>query len=237
AFASDTTVLMSQVRVGAGPAALERGVRQFFTAGNHDWGLEEHWKGYLRLLNLDAQLAAARSPLGAHAYLVPEAGTGGPYIVDLGEYFRILILDTAWWVHLADDAAREEVIDAAREAMEGADGRSILIASHHPFRSAGAHGGEFDFWKTLGIRYVLNRSGAVLQDLTSIPYRRFESGFRGVFAELEPPLIFAGGHDHSLQVLAGTEPTDPVFNLVSGSASKLSGVGTRPGVLFGAKAP
>ena len=49
----------------------------------------------------------------------------------------------------------------------------------------------------------------MLEDITSLPYRRLAQGLRNTFARNEPPLIFAGGHEHSLQVIEGVEPTDP----------------------------
>jgi hypothetical protein len=129
------------------------------------------------------------------------------------------------------------VLDGISDALSTAGNRHVLIAAHHPFRSAGPHGGEFSFWRTVGIRYLLTRSGAMLQDLTSVPYREFETGVRGIFARTEPPLAFIGGHEHSLQVFQAVESTDPAFSLVSGSASKLSSIGVQPGMLFGSATP
>ena len=232
-----TDIVLGQAMLVGGPAAREKGAFQIFTAGNHDWGLEQDWEGFARLLNLDAYLATLKDDFGLRVELEPEAGSGGPYVIDWGEYFRILVIDTSWWVQLADESAQNELISAVREAMEGADGRSVIIAAHHPFRSAGSHGGTFSFWRTLGFRYVLHRAGAVLQDLTSIPFRQFEAGLRSVFAEVGPPLIFAGGHDHSLQVLTTLQPTDPTISIVSGSGSKLTDVSERDGLLWGAGVP
>src|SRR5690606_7008181 len=52
-----------------------------------------------------------------------------------------------------------------------------------------------------------------------------------------PPLIFAGGHDHSLQIIASDSFPQPRFNVVSGSGSKLSSLGHTDGMLFRAAAP
>lgn len=236
-FPSDTAVVLSQVRVINGPAASARGAIGYFLPGNHDWGLDEHWEGYVRLLNLQALLGYAQETLGANVHLVPAAGTGGPHVVDWGEHLRFLLLDTAWWILEADDVSRARELAEISAAMETAGNRDILFAGHHPFKSAGSHGGGFQVWRTLGLRWILHRAGAILEDLTSIPYREFEVGLRSIFARLEPPLFFVGGHDHSLQVIVGTEPTDPLFNLVSGSGSKLTGTGEREGVVFAQEAP
>lgn len=236
-YEADTAVVMSQVRTVTGPNARLKGTVGYFLPGNHDWGLDEHWEGYLRLHNLYELLEHARTDLRANVYLEPEVGTGGPFVLDWGEHFRILMLDTPWWILAANDETRAQQLALIEQAISTAGDREILIAGHHPFKSAGSHGGQFSFWRTLGLRYVLNRSGAILEDLTSIPYRYFERGLRDIFSRHGPPLVFAGGHDHSLQVIQGTLPTDPEINLVSGSASKLSEVGQGEGVIYGQMAP
>src|SRR5690606_7365855 len=96
---------------------------------------------------------------------------------------------------------------------------------------------RFSFWETFGVRYVLFRSGAILQDISSRPYRELDSGLRSIFSRYDPPIAFIGGHEHSLQVIEGVEPTDPLYNIVSGSGSKLSSVGPVEGLVFGQTAP
>jgi hypothetical protein len=174
---------------------------------------------------------------GIPAYLVPQAGTGGPFVVDWGDRLRLILLDSAWWLVSAGEVERRAVLDGIDEAFLGAGDREVVLAAHHPFKSGGPHGGGFSLWELLGVRYVLHRSGAILQDLTSIPYRALEAGLREIFARHDPPLAFIGGHEHSLQVVVGVEPSDPRFNLVSGSGSKLSEVGPEPGLIFGNSVP
>src|SRR5690606_36957443 len=73
-YPADTAVVMSQVRVVAGPAAMRHGAQVYFLAGNHDWGERQHFEGSIRLMNLDNVLAHARSTLGVRAELIPRAG-------------------------------------------------------------------------------------------------------------------------------------------------------------------
>src|SRR5690606_19326831 len=94
-YAADTAVVMGQVRLVSGPAGLSRHARAYFMAGNHDWGLREHWDGYVRLTNLEDVIRAGRERIGVSASLVPEVGTGGPFVIDWGEHLRLLILGTA----------------------------------------------------------------------------------------------------------------------------------------------
>jgi hypothetical protein len=236
-YDADTAVVMAQVRLVLGPAAQARRAHMYFMAGNHDWGTRKHREGFIRLRNLDDFLRASRVTHGAAVELVPPAGTGGPHVVDLGEHLRMILLDTAWWLLSGSDAERRAVLDGVDEAIAGRGSREVLLAAHHPFRSVGPHGGHFPFWETAGVRYILARSGAILQDITSVPYRGLEYGLREIFGRHGVPLVFAGGHEHSLQVLEGVEPTDPRYTLVSGSASKLTVVGNDVGVRYAASEP
>lgn len=239
-YPQDSAIVADQIALVAGPAAVSRRAQALFMAGNHDWGLDTEYEGYVRLKTLDFFLERVRLATRAEVRLVPPAGTGGPHVVDLGRHMRLILLDTAWWLLDGGRIAGEshpEVLAGIEEAMRTAEGREVMIAAHHPFKSAGPHGGEFSFFETLGLRYFLARSGAILQDLTSRPYRELETGLLDIFARLGPPLIFAGGHEHSLQVFGPVRPNDPKFSLVSGSASKLSSVGREEGMLFGSEAP
>ena len=232
-FAGDSITMTSQVRVVTGPAASARGSRLYFVPGNHDWGLKEEFEGAVRLSHMADFLARERQRTGAFAYLVPEAGNGGPFVLDWGPSTRILFLDTAWWLLQADDAERDRVLLGVEEALRTAGDRKVLFAAHHPLRTAGSHGGEFSFWSTLGIQYILSRTGAILQDLNSIPYRRLERGLRFLFGQYGPPFAFIGGHEHNLQYFTKVDPTDPDHMIVSGSASKSSEVGRGEGLQFG----
>lgn len=236
-FDHDTAIVMSQVRLVAGPSALARGAQALFVAGNHDWGERADFQGFVRLNNLDTYLQAVRSQTGAAVNLVPPAGQGGPWVLDWGPHVRLLLLDTAWWLLSANEAEKALFLERIEQAMRTAGDRKVLIASHHPFRSVGSHGGTYSFWNMLGIGYVIRRSGAFLQSLNSGPYRELEAGLRSSFARAGPPFAFIGGHDHSLQVMGRVQPTDPRYSIVSGSGSKLTGVRGGPGVRFARSAP
>jgi hypothetical protein len=171
AFPGDSAVLMDKIRIVGGPVARARGAVEYFVAGNHDWGLKAATLGLERVRRQGAFIDAARAATGAQARLVPEAGTGGPFVLDWGPDTRFLLLDTAWWLVAATEAERERVLEGIDRAMETAGDREVFLVAHHPFKSAGSHGGNFSFWRTLGAQYLLSRSGAIVQDLNSAPYR------------------------------------------------------------------
>ena len=234
-FWADSARAADQIDVVLGQAAGAGGARMLFLAGNHDWGLAKDREGARQLRNLEAFLDRA-SARGAPVDLVPQAGTGGPAVLDVGP-FRLIMLDTAWWILDAEPQAKAPVIEGVAEALRTAGDRDVIVAAHHPYLSAGPHGGVVPFWKTVGVRYVLARSGAVLQNLNSRPYRDLVRGLEALFEEHGRPLLFAGGHEHSLQLIAHADSVAPRFTAISGAGSKLSAVGYTPGMLFGASQP
>lgn len=235
-WSTDSTRVESQMAVVRGERARAAGARLFFVAGNHDWGLMEDRVGTRRLKNLGEFVDRARERRGVAADLVPDAGTGMPHVVDLPG-MRLVLLDTAWWIFDAEPQRKEEMIQRLAAAIATAGGREVIIAAHHPFATAGPHGGEATLWKDLGIRFLLARSGAMLQSLDSRVYEDLRADLERTFARVGRPLAFVGGHEHSLQVIRHDSAAAPQYSIVSGSASKLTPVGWTPGMLFRRSAP
>ena len=235
-FAEDSATLYSQAGVVGGPSAGPRGARGIFIAGNHDWGNMPGAGGVERLRNEERHLDGMRAA-GVNVTLLPEAGTGGPGVVDIGDRLRLILLDTAWWLFQKDDTEKVQVLQRVEEALSEANGREVVFAAHHPWQSGGVHGGLVPFWKAFGLRLLLNRSGAIVQDMSSTAYRLLHDSLDEMFARLGPPLLFAGGHEHSLQVFSGVHHGDPQWSLTAGSASKLTGVGHAEGQRFRLSAP
>lgn len=233
-YAADSLIASAQVNVLAGPAARER-AWGLFLAGNHDWGNAKNIEGIHRLQELEKFLDRQRAN-GLPVRLLPEAGEPGPAILDVGSKLTLLLYDTAWWL-LASDAIRKgRMFRQTEDALRRSRDRTVLLAAHHPWKSASPHGGFVRFWDTFGLRYLLARSGAILQDLNSVPYRELTRSMEEAF-RVGPPLIFAGGHDHSLQLIETEEPMHPTYAIVSGSGSKISPVGYTSGMKFRKEAP
>lgn len=235
-FVGDSLKLHSQVEVLAGPNARRHGSRGFFMAGNHDWGQRQGYSGLLRLQNQET-LLRSYADQGIDVDMVPDAGDAGPFTVDAGRTVRFAFLDTHWWLQAEESITRDTVFISAEQLLRGAGERSLLFASHHPFASGGAHGGPVPFWHGLGILFLLRKTGALVQDLNSVIYQELLNGLGALFEEIRQPLIYAGGHDHSLQVIERFGADMPQWSLVSGSASKLTDVGPARGMIFGADKP
>ena len=147
---------------------------------------------------------------------------------------------------LADpDQVYERLAEGLREAADR--GLVAVVAGHHPIYTAGSHGGFFpaDEWlfsprmlkkwawipiPLLGV--ALRTIGGAIrgQDLAGSANKAMVSRLQTAFAEF-PPLLYAAGHEHDLQVFAdrGNLPTTYV---VSGSASKSTPTTQRDNSLF-----
>ena len=234
----DSVRLGNQLAVVSGPQAKTYGTRGIFIPGNHGWANTSGAVAMSRLDNLQARIDRERVR-GPEVHVMPSAGLTGPEYVDLGERIRIILLDTQWW--LAEGTREPRLVEANErlaDLLAASVSRDVIVAAHHPLVTGGEHGGALGFWPTVGVRWLLNRTGAVSQDLSSQTYRDMISGFREAFSRGGKPLVYASGHDHNLQVIAGTQPGDPAFTVVSGAGSKLT---TRirdvPGMDLGVAAP
>lgn len=235
--AADSTRLWAQIGVVAGPAAREFTTVAWFLPGNHDWGQMQGDQGIGRIMNLDSALVDAQDR-GFNTVLVPAAAGSGPVVRDLRRNVRLVALDTHWFLQERAERAKDEFFERITEALVEAGDREVIFLAHHPYRSAGPHGALVSATRALGIAYLLHKAGALIQDLNSPIYQDFLSRLDGaIVAAGRPPLIFAGGHDHSLQVLLGEGPMEPRYTLVSGSASKPSEIRQIPGLVYGSSQP
>lgn len=234
-YPHDSAVVQSQVNLLAGANARRHGAIGYFLAGNHDWGDARNEAGVRRLRNLEQFLDRRRAE-GVHVRLQPEAGEPGPAVIDIGTQLRLLLFDTAWWLLAETDAAKQRSFRQTEDAIRSTRERHIIAAAHHPFQSASSHGGLIPFWKGLGIRFLMTRAGALLQDLSSIKYRELRDAMLEAF-RAGRPLLFAGGHDHNLQLIHHGESPWPHFTAISGSASKSSAVDHIEGMLYRNEAP
>ena len=203
-------------RLEAQVRAVPAGARAFFLPGNHDWASEGPFGLYA--LRLQEQMIAALAG-DRDVRLLPGNGCPGPTTVDVGR-MRFIALDTQWWLHpyiVRDSAAQcaqttiEGVTDALRrEAGSAGDGRVVVVAGHHPLMTGGEHGGY------CGITGPFHRLGGRAQDVMSSANKTLRDS---IDSALRPtrPLVYAGGHEHNLQVLRGGRTTH--YSLVSGAGS------------------
>ena len=212
------------------------GTHGLFIPGNHDWG----GTGEEGLRALLAQEKYVNNALSRKPSFLPEAGYPGPVTLELPESsptVRLVVLDTQWWLHKYEkpEKPQDEIITELKNALD--TGLPLIVVGHHPIQSYGPHGGFYD-WKAhlfplteaekwlwipvpiIGSLYPVTRWHLVKseQDLCNATYKDMVEQFNSVFSDANktPLLIYASGHDHSLQVLQG-DTTD--YLLISGLAS------------------
>ena len=222
-----------------------------FIPGNHDWtnGREE---GYQALLK---QQEFIDNRLTLKPAFLPKKGAPGPIRVDLPEsspVLRLIVLDTQWWLQENPHSSEtpESVISDLKKLLM--TDLPIIVVGHHPIESYGQHGGFFD-WKDhifpgrmykkwlwfpipiLGSIFPLSRWYIVEnpQDLNGKRYAEMVKQFRHAFTDSKQTsfLIYASGHDHSLQVLQG-DVIDYLLVSGLGSTEKASSVSHGDNTLF-----
>ena len=119
-------------------------------------------------------------------------------------------------------AARTDSAVAAQldSTLAASAGKHVVIAAHHPMRTGGEHGGFFRMrdhifplrlvkpwlWlplPVLGSTYPIARGGgATPQDMSHSRNRAMRILLENVMRR-HRPLVFAAGHEHNLQVIAG----------------------------------
>ncbi len=200
----------------------EAETRAFFLSGNHDWanGKEGGRQAVAR------QEEYVRRMLPRRAEFLPGNCVPGPASVDL-DGVRIVALNTAWWLHPEGAAAgadpqqaKDAMIDRLEALLASAGKRHLMVVAHHPLASHGTQGGFYD-WQDhvfpsrhlarwlwiptpgLGSLYPLLRSTAYnKQTLNGRAYKEMRRQLTDALSQ-HRPLVYAAGHDHSLQVLEG----------------------------------
>jgi hypothetical protein len=146
--------------------------------------------------------------------MLPKGGCPGPAVLDFRHSVRVVFLNTQWWLHTGPKplssgsgcaiASDDEVVDSIRDVLQGAGSLPTVVVGHHPLISGSAHGGYFDWPSYLFFPVPLARQRGWFapQDLASPRYRHMIGVLERAFSE-NPPLLYAAGHDHNLQILRG----------------------------------
>lgn len=211
----------------------------FFIPGNHDW--KKSQRGGLAAVNRQEDFV--ETYLGREDAFVPDHGCPGPVEMEVAPGVVILFLDTEWWLHrwekpggndgVCEVGNRTEFIAALEDAIRRNRNKKILVAAHHPIFTSGSHGGRFPLkehifpltaanknlyipFPLIGSIYPAYRkySGSI-QDIAHPEYQLMIDNFLALF-EKHPNLVYASGHEHSLQYYQHKEQ----HYIVSGSGCK-----------------
>lgn len=210
----------AQRRLAVQVRAIPEGTRGIFVPGNHDWAHEAP-DGLFSIRRQERMVAALAG--GRDVRVLPANGCPGPVTVDNGR-LRLILLDTQWWLHnyiVRDSTTRctntmgGVTAELRREVKAPGERRVVVVAGHHPLMTGGEHGGY------CGITGPFRRFAGRAQDVMSGINTRMRDSIEAAFSE-SPPLVYAAGHDHSLQVLHGGENVRYILVSGAGSATKVS---------------
>ena len=195
-----------------------------FIPGNHDW----KDGGKRGLSTVMAQEDYINKRLGAqpeceHPVFLPGCGKPGPRMLELppaAPTVRLVVLDTQWWLHKYQKPHKDPKAVIEELKTQLMTELPVVVVGHHPIETHGRHGGFGSFGHYL--KWRLRLSG---QDTSATNYKDMVNRLNEAFSvpRKTPLLIYAAGHDHSLQVLKGRNAD---YLLVSGAGSreKISGV-------------
>lgn len=236
----------AEARLSAQLAAFEGTATQlYFTPGNHDWreGAKDGQDAVMR----------EREFIREHAVnptrLLPDDAGPGPACVDEAGV-RLVFVDSQWWLHQFVKPPADPA-EVQRKLEECLSASPALFFTHHPPQSHGVHGGYFTWrdhvfpltrlksWAYLplpliGSLYPAARSFGVSPQDIDHEVNRAMIGQLSTALEKHPPLVWAAGHEHNLQVLRGGG--EAAFRLVSGSGSKADSVTDAPDTLYAQEA-
>ena len=233
----------------------DAGVHGLFIPGNHDWA-SAGAEGYSALLTQEKFINDA---LAGEQNFLPPGGSPGPVALELPKtnpVFRLIVLDTQWWLHQHEKPEKSpETVIAELIALLDTE-LPIVVVGHHPLQSYGPHGGFFD-WKDhlfaarvikkwlwiptpifgSAYPYVRGYFYRLDQDIGGARNKNMVAQLNLAFSARKPVdqdtslLIYASGHEHSLQVLKGDSAD---YLLVSGAAAseKITKVSSGENTLF-----
>ncbi len=151
--------------------------------------------------------------------MMPACGDPLPQIRE-NPLARIIFLNTQWWLrpHLRDGASKDHVRETLSTLLCSAgDDQVVIVVGHHPLESHGPHGGNLSLIEYLFPPLPLALwLGISPQDLSNSKNRELVGALETTMGNR--PLIYAAGHEHSLQILKSDQ--GPCYQLVSGAGSK-----------------
>ena len=210
----------SRRRLAAQVLAVPPRAHGFFIPGNHDWAGTTAF-GLYSLRNQERMIASLGREYGRDVSMLPSNGCPGPAEIARGR-LRLILIDTQWWLHnyIVRDSASNcanntpgQVTAELRKRVQGAEQNVVVVGGHHPLMTGGEHGGY------CSITGPFRRLGGYSQDILSTANRTMRDSIEAAIGSAQP-LVYAGGHDHNLQVLRGGSAVRYLLVSGAGSASK-----------------
>jgi hypothetical protein len=232
-YSAVKAALDSQINVLKGTKA-----KGFMIPGNHDWE-NGGPRGYETILRQQRYVDLHGD---GQVEFFPKRGCPGPVEIPLGNDVILIVMDSHWWIHENDkpgvesdceNKTQDEVINELDDILTKNFDKLVLLATHHPFKSNGPHGGYYTFKQHLfpftemrenlyiplpviGSAYPIARS--VFGTPQDIKHPNYTNMINRIMSSVKshPHVIMMHGHEHTLQLLR-----DSSYNfIVSGAGSK-----------------
>lgn len=236
-YSDAKAALDSQINMLAGTKA-----KGYMIPGNHDWE-NGRARGYEAIVRQQRYVDLHGD---GKIEFFPKNGCPGPVEIPVGDDVILILMDSQWWIHENDKPGiesdcdfktQDEVINELDEILTKNFDKLIILATHHPFKSNGPHGGYYTFKQhifpftdakenlyiplpVIGSAYPIARSVfGTPQDLKHPNYTNMINRIMTVVKD-HPHVVMVAGHEHTLQLLK-----DSSYNyIVSGSGSKTNRV-------------
>lgn len=229
--------LDSQITIARGTPS-----KVFFIPGNHDWanGASIGYKSILRVQSYIDLLG------NENVQQYPQNGCPGPVEKKINDEITLVMMDSQWWLQLEDKPGIEsdcdtktkaEILTKLDDILSQNSGKLVILATHHPFKSYGPHGGYYTLKQhifpftdikpnlyiplpVLGSVYPLTR--AVFGTIQDLKHPLYQDMIKRVTTIVKghSNVIFVSGHEHTLQIIQDSSFT----YIVSGSGSKTNRV-------------
>ena len=204
---------------------------KYFIPGNHDWYTEG-------LVGLERQQKYIQRALDSKEVFFPEDGCPMKTL-EINDDVLVVAIDTEWYLtnwdkrpdinDKCDIKDRDKFFEEVESIIKKNRHRTVILAPHHPMFSYGSHGGQYSFRQqfypghgkiplpVLGsfINLLRKSTGASIEDLQNKRYRELRERLI-TLAQYSDKVIFASGHEHTLQYIE----EENVPQIVSGAGSK-----------------
>ncbi|QTD36737.1 metallophosphoesterase [Polaribacter batillariae] len=209
--------------------------KTLFIPGNHDW--------YSGLKGLKRQEKLVEKALGKNTFQ-PENGCPLEKI-EVNKDINIIVVDTHWYVTNWDNhpgindkceiKTREKFFEELEGMIKKSQGKTTIIALHHPMFTNGPHGGYYSFKSHIkplpivgsALNILRKTSGITNTDQQNDKYNHLRKRIISL-AQQNEKIIFVSGHEHSIQYIV----QDNIPQIVSGSGSKVTATKNVNGGVF-----
>lgn len=216
----------------------KKGVPVYFIPGNHDW--DRMGKKGLEKIKAQSDFITAQND--PQLKMIPANGCPDPVAIPLGKDAVVIAYDSEWWLFPHNKTntidcecdTETEVLERLGALLWKNTDKVIFLASHHPFRSYGTHGGKYN-WKdhlfpitalnknayiplpVIGSLYPLLRKSIFLnaEDIAHPQYQQLIKQVETI-TEGFPNVIKVAGHEHGLQLIEDSMG----LQIISGAGAK-----------------